>query len=264
MMNNNPLFSIILPTYNQSGQLSKAIMSVLAQTVLSWELIIINNFSEDDTIEVVNSFKDPRIKLLNYSNDGIIARSRNIGAAKSKGEYIAFLDSDDHWREQKLEMCLQSFSDCECDLICHGETWDFNGKKTVEIQYFLKAENLAKHLVIFGNKLSTSAVVVRKPAFSKVGGFCVDQKIVTAEDYDLWIRLAQSNNKFCFIEKALGTYLFHQQGASKKIFKARLAAFNVHRRHITNYTKASSLWTSLFVFKLFCSAIKETYISIKY
>ena len=72
MMNNNPLFSIILPTYNQSGQLSKAIMSVLAQTVLSWELIIINNFSEDDTIEVVNSFKDPRIKLLNYSNDGII------------------------------------------------------------------------------------------------------------------------------------------------------------------------------------------------
>ena len=76
-------------------------MSVLAQTVLSWELIIINNFSEDDTIEVVNSFKDPRIKLLNYSNDGIIARSRNIGAAKSKGEYIAFLDSDDHWREQK-------------------------------------------------------------------------------------------------------------------------------------------------------------------
>ncbi|MDA7719775.1 glycosyltransferase [Alphaproteobacteria bacterium] len=263
-MDKNPLFSIILPTYNQCELLKQAIVSVLQQTVSSWELIILNNCSNDNTIDVVQSFKDSRIRIFDYANDGVIARSRNFGVTLSKGNFIAFLDSDDHWFEQKLEVCLQSFVDFACDIVCHGEIWDFKGKSSLDVQYFLNSQNPAKRLVLFGNGLSTSAVVLKRSVFCDVGGFCEDRDIVTAEDYDLWIRLAQASNRFYFIKTALGTYLFHDGGASKKLLKARIATFNVHRRHIHKHTKAVPLWSFLFGCKLILSAVKEKYISLKY
>ena len=96
------LVSIIMPTFNQGHLISKAIESIIAQTFSNWELIIINNFSLDDTLERVEGFDDPRIRIYNYSNNGIIAASRNLGIEKALGQYLAFLDSDDYWSSTKL------------------------------------------------------------------------------------------------------------------------------------------------------------------
>ena len=90
-----PLVSIVIPTYNHANYLSKALQSVLDQTYKNWEAIVIDNHSTDDTNEVINRYVDPRIKYLKIHNCGVIAKSRNVGIQTAKGEWIAFLDSDD-------------------------------------------------------------------------------------------------------------------------------------------------------------------------
>ena len=91
----SPFFSVVMPTYNQSSFLKKSIPSVLLQSWTSLELIIVNNYSSDDTVEVVKSFSDPRVHLINFKNNGVIGASRNVGIKEATGRYITFLDSDD-------------------------------------------------------------------------------------------------------------------------------------------------------------------------
>ena len=103
-MNKNDLISIIIPTYNRCKDLSNAITSVLNQTYKNWEIIIIDNYSTDETFKIVKQFNDNRIFYFKLNNYGNIAISRNYGINKSNGEIIAFLDSDDYWYKNKLEI----------------------------------------------------------------------------------------------------------------------------------------------------------------
>ena len=96
-------FSIILPTFNREKKLEIAINSVIKQTYEHWELIIIDNKSSDKTKDLVNSYKNKKISFYEIENEGVIAKSRNLGIEKSKGEYLFFLDSDDWWHNEKLE-----------------------------------------------------------------------------------------------------------------------------------------------------------------
>jgi len=117
-----PTVSIVIPTYNHSTFLRGALESVLAQTFTQWEAIVVNNFSQDDTISVVDSFRDPRIRRIDFANHGIIAASRNHGIALTTAPHIAFLDSDDLWYPQKLERCLERLKE-GYDMVCHAEKW---------------------------------------------------------------------------------------------------------------------------------------------
>ena len=93
----NPDVSIVIPTYNHGIYLKEAIRSIIIQTFKNWECIIINNLSTDNTVDIVKSFNDPRISIINYKNNGSIAASRNKGILSARSEIIAFLDSDDYW-----------------------------------------------------------------------------------------------------------------------------------------------------------------------
>ena len=92
----SPLVSIIIPTYNRSYCIKKAIDSVLSQTFQDFELIIIDNYSEDNTEEIILKYKNKKIIYEKFFNDGVIARARNRGLSLSKSKYVAFLDSDDY------------------------------------------------------------------------------------------------------------------------------------------------------------------------
>ena len=92
----DPLISIVMPTFNQERFIGKAIQSVIEQSYETWELIVVNNFSCDSTKAVIEAFKDPRIKIIDFANNGVIAASRNLAIKKSIGTLIAFLDSDDY------------------------------------------------------------------------------------------------------------------------------------------------------------------------
>ena len=99
-----PVYSVIIPTYNPGHLIGRCLSSVIAQTFQAWEAIVVNNYSQDNTIEVVEGFRDERVRLFNFSNKGVIAASRNEGIRQAGGDFIAFLDSDDWWYPKKLEI----------------------------------------------------------------------------------------------------------------------------------------------------------------
>jgi glycosyltransferase involved in cell wall biosynthesis len=210
-MNNNlvkPQVTVIIPTYNHAKYLGNALQSVFDQTFSNWEIIIIDNNSTDSTNIVLESFKDSRLRTLQVNNMGCIATSRNIGIHNARGEWIAFLDSDDYWSPSKLKECL-NVSD-GVDLIYHEMLcYQFTEKPSVCGK--LGSRNITSNpleiLKKHGPSLTTSAIIVKKNLVDQVGGFDEDLRLVGGEDFDLWLRLAKCNCKFRMIEKYLGYYL---------------------------------------------------------
>jgi teichuronic acid biosynthesis glycosyltransferase TuaG len=239
--------TVVIPTYNQGSFLKKAIQSVIDQTYVDWELIVINNHSEDNTIEIFNSFDDKRIKLINYSNKGIIAASRNIGIKSSSSNFIAFLDSDDNWYPRKLQDCLDLLSS-GYDLVCHSELWVSNDKPSRKVDYGPEPKATFNNLLLKGNCLSPSAVVVKRDFLIKVNYFDEDILLVTAEDYDLWIRLAKVKCRIGFLNKTLGEFIIHENSNSGDILKNTLATISVIEKNINNFVSNNLMGFFLILF----------------
>ncbi|MBW4664647.1 MAG: glycosyltransferase family 2 protein [Chroococcus sp. CMT-3BRIN-NPC107] len=102
-----PLISVVIPTFNSEKTIRETIDSVLNQTWKNLELIVVNDGSQDSTLDVINSIKDPRLKVFTYPNGGVAA-SRNRGFAQAQGEFVSFLDADDLWTKDKLEAQLKA------------------------------------------------------------------------------------------------------------------------------------------------------------
>ena len=96
------MFSVVIPTYNHAEFLETALKSVLDQTFRDFEVIVVNNYSTDDTLSVIERLGDPRVQVINFRNHGVIGASRNVGIKASQAPYVAFLDSDDTWEVSKL------------------------------------------------------------------------------------------------------------------------------------------------------------------
>lgn len=213
----SPLVSVIIPTYNHANFLGRALQSVQDQTYTNWEVIVIDNHSQDDTDEVVRKHEDPRVRLLKIHNNGVIAASRNMGVRAAKGHWIAFLDSDDLWYAKKLERSLEML-ESGYDLVCHGERWvgEYNGARQVrEVHYGPESRASFLSLLFEGNCISTSAVVVRRQYLEMVGGFDESDSLITAEDYHLWMKLARAGARIGFIREILGEYTIHEGNSSR-------------------------------------------------
>ena len=215
-MSHLPVITVVIPTYNHAHFLGDALDSLCAQTYTKWEAIVVNNFSDDNTIVVVESYKDPRIILENFSNNGVIAASRNRGIVLSRGKYIAFLDSDDTWYPTKLARCMEQFAE-DIDLVCHGLRWFGDQKRDVLCGPRQAATFDA--LVYKGCSITTSAAVVLKERLEVAGCFSENLEIVTAEDYHLWIKLAQAGAKMHFIMEILGGYRVHSCNQSGSVLR---------------------------------------------
>ena len=225
-----PAVSVVVPTYNHAQFLGPALQSIRAQTLVDWEVIVVNNFSDDHTVEVVAALGDPRIRLVNFRNHGVIAASRNEGIRLAGGELIAFLDSDDLWHPQKLARCVEAIGG-GLDLVCHGENWTREGAPPRKMLYGPAARASYTRLLFNGNCISTSAVVVRKQSLMRVTGFREAPQFITAEDYELWLRLARDAARIGFVDEILGEYRMHAGNATKALrrhFEAELAVINDH------------------------------------
>ena len=218
-MSSTPLVSIIIPTYNHAQFLHEALQSVCNQTFVDWEVLVINNYSEDDTIEIVKAFDDSRIHLENFRNNGVIAASRNHGIGMARGKYLAFLDSDDTWFPEKLSTCIIMLEG-GCDLVCHGLHWF--GNERDRDQYYGPASRATYDALLYkGNCIATSATIVRKELVEAVGGFSESLEVVTAEDYHLWLKLSQAGVEMNFVNQVLGSYRFHATNAGTPIKQAK-------------------------------------------
>jgi len=233
---NNPLISIVIPTYNQAHFLTCALQSVRAQTYRNWEVIIINNYSEDETIQVIEAIDDERITVINFKNHGVIGASRNEGIRQAKGEFVAFLDSDDHWYPDKLRCCLDVLKQ-GYDLVCHGEIWSYENGSSKKVTYGPLPQARYEQLLYQGNCVSTSATVVRKALLDKLHGFSPKACFITAEDYDLWLRIAKEGGRYYFIAQMLGEYRLHAMSASKNILRHQAAILAVIQAHHVNWRR---------------------------
>ncbi|MBI4191169.1 MAG: glycosyltransferase [Betaproteobacteria bacterium] len=225
-----PAVSVVIPTYNHAQFLGQALRSVLAQTCAGWEAIVVNNYSQDNTAEIVAAFDDPRIQLVNFRNHGIIAASRNHGVQLARAELVAFLDSDDVWYPRKLECCLARLEE-GYDLVCHGEAWTTDGAPARNMFYGPEARAAYRSLLFNGNCISTSAVVVKKTVLRQAGGFNEDARFVTVEDYDLWLRLSRAGARIGFVREILGEYRIHGANASKALLRHLEAEIAVIESH---------------------------------
>ena len=229
MNNEFPFFSIVIPTYNHGHFIKQCLESVLNQTYTHWEIIVGNNYSEDNTVEVVESLSDRRIRLINFSNAGIIAASRNKGIELANGDWICFLDSDDLFYPNKLEELLRSVMNFDViyhDLDIYSDS-KLMWKKKVKGRE-LKG-NIEKDLIINGNALPCSSVAVRKDILNAVSGFSEDKSLFAVEDSDCWIRIARITSRFKYINKALGKYwVGNNTSVSVKQINREQNLFNAH------------------------------------
>lgn len=237
MANPMPAVSVIIPTYNHAQFLGQALQSVRDQTFPDWEAIVVNNFSQDNTAEIVAAFNDPRIRLENFRNNGIIAAARNHGVQLARASLIAFLDSDDFWYPHKLGQCIARFAD-GYDLVCHAERWHGNGQDR-NVYYGPESQASYDALLFKGNCISTSAVVVNRVNIEAVGGFCEDAELVTAEDYDLWLRLARAGARIGFVKEILGEYRLHAGNQSGAVLRNMAAVEQVVQRHLADSATGS-------------------------
>lgn len=235
-----PFFSIIIPTYNHAKFLEKALKSVYAQNFKNFEVIVIDNYSKDNTSKVVNFYKNIVYKKI--KNRGMIAKSRNVGINLSSGKWLAFLDADDYWSKDKLQVIYNLIKIKKFDLICHSE-WIIQSKnKNKKIWSCGPFSNFFyKDMLIFGNRSSTSASVVKKKFIQDNQiNFVEKKEFITSEDYNFFLDIAHKRGIFFFLNKPLGYHLFYSESASSNKAKHLLSEKSVIKNHVNkiqNFTK---------------------------
>ena len=240
---NIPAVSIVIPTYNHAEYLQQALTSVVNQTFHDWEAIIVNNFSDDATLQIIEQFNEPRFKVINFHNHGVIAASRNEGLRNSLAPVIAFLDSDDTWYKDKLSKCMSEFEN-GADVVCHGENWISDSSVPRAIFYGPAKKATYKNLLFRGNCISTSATLVNREVLEQLSGFSENPTFITAEDYELWIRISTATSKFVFVHEILGEFFRHDKSASSSVNKhlaAEIAVINHHVEHMNPTLKVIAL-----------------------
>ncbi len=192
----NIMISIVIPLYNKEVYIRKTIENVLEQTYKNFELIIVDDGSTDNSVEIVNSFNDNRICLVKKENGGV-SSARNVGIKQAKYEYIAFLDADDTWLPTHVEELVNLINDFGnvSDVFATNFARKYDdgrivpNRKESDLQrgiinnYF---EIIRKEIIIH-----TSSVCIKKEKLLQVGGF--DERLSRGEDLDLWFKVCKDS-----------------------------------------------------------------------
>lgn len=184
------LVSVIMPTYNRPSLTAEAIKSVQNQRYPNWELLVVDDGSTDDTQSVLATFShDPRIQILFQPNRGQAA-ARNLGLKHARGDWIAFLDSDDLWLPQKLEAQMSFISShTEIDVLYGDlELIDFDGNRMDERPTIGRYSGEVWRHLLRDNFVPFSTAVVRTQRLRAIDGF--NESLRRADDYDMWLRLS--------------------------------------------------------------------------
>ncbi|MGF1673846.1 MAG: glycosyltransferase [Rivularia sp. (in: cyanobacteria)] len=230
--------SVIVPVFNGERTIEETIKSILNQTFSNIEIIIINDGSTDTTLEIVENILDSRIKIFSYPNGGLSA-SRNRGISQAKGEYISFIDADDLWTPDKLELQWQALQLNPQAAVAYSWT-DYidESSKFIKSGRRIKVNGDAFSQLLITNFLENgSNPLIRQNALEKVGGF--DESLAAAEDKDMWLRLA-ANYEFVCVEKPQILYRISTTSMSTNLKRQEAASLKVIERGFS-YPKAQKL-----------------------
>lgn len=184
---NKELVSVIMPTYNRAGTIIRSINSIINQTYKNLELIIIDDCSSDNTVELIKGINNPKIKLIELNKNSGANYARNCGLNIAKGEYITFQDSDDMSDLNRIERLVNSCKINKCDVsFCNVQVVEKKGY-SILIKNQIDNEDLLNKL-LWGNFISLGSILGRKHVFESVK---FDEKLPRFQDWDLMIRIVQ-------------------------------------------------------------------------
>ena len=199
----SPFFSVVMPTYNRSGLLKEAVRSITDQSFEDFELLIVDDHSTDDTKNAVASFKDSRIKYIVNDRTKGGAGTRNAGIFRAKGHWVAFLDDDDVWLPNKLELQYRKIQEVDnaVGLIYSGSAaYDFTKKCEVSV-FVPEKEGWIQQDLLYRNYIGTfSKVAIRADLLKKLGG--LDERFEALQDMELYVRIT-GVSKVAFVNETL-------------------------------------------------------------
>jgi glycosyltransferase involved in cell wall biosynthesis len=223
-----PLISVIIPVYNGEKTIRETIESILNQTFTDFELIVINDGSQDATLEIVECIQDSRLKVFSYPNAGQAA-SRNQGISHACGRYICFIDADDLWTPDKLEAQLKALQANPQAAVAYSWTKciDELGQFSRRGSHISATGNVYGKLLLIDFIENGSNPLIRAHALIEVGGF--DESLPAAEDWDLWLRLAA---RYPFVAVSSPQILYRQSvnSWSANVLKQGLGSLQVIER----------------------------------
>lgn len=194
VLQSSPVLSVVLPVYNGLPYLRQAVESVLTQSFGNFELIVINDGSSDGSQELLESFDDARLRIVQQENRGLAA-TLNIGIAQARGRYLARQDQDDICLPGRFEKQVD-FLDANMDVMLLGtaaEIWEGHSRTERVMCHAIDGQAL-KFGLLFNNYFIHSSVMLRRSVFERVGGYSEDKARQPPEDYELWSRIAREFN----------------------------------------------------------------------
>ena len=233
-----PRFSVIIPLYNKENYIARTIESVLAQKYSNFELIIVNDCSTDNSLEIAKTIKDPRIKILEHEKNKGLSASRNTGIANSTCEYLAFLDADDIWKPEfldKIDFLITTYSDASL-FATNYEVLLQNGKR---ISHEFGITNGNDHGIVsnfFKDNLTQttyipSGLAVKRCVFEEIGNY--DETITYSEDVDFNIR-ANANYKMAYYNEPQVIYTMASEN--------QITQTSIKGKRIPNYDHYEDLY----------------------
>ena len=227
-----PEVSIIIPVYNRSHTIARAIDSVLSQTYQNYEVLLVDDGSKDDSRKVILSYSDPRIKLFEHVENRGAAAARNTGIRQAQGKYIAFLDSDDEWLPAKLDeqiACLNSAPENVGGCI----TGKFNIESGQTTQHIPQKRNSWRETLLYVCDLGPgSTLMIARKVFGVVG--FLDETLKRYEDWDWLVRFTRAYD-LCLIEKPLAKVNLSVYESPENIEESGNILLRKHRSDYKDY-----------------------------
>lgn len=244
---NDKLVSVIIPTYNRGSFIKETINSVLNQTYQNFEILVIDDGSTDNTKEIVHSFNDQRIQYIHQKHSGFPAVARNTGMKIAKGEYIAFLDSDDLWFPQKLEKQMKLFEIYPGKLLISTNGIIFPVKPYIRFLDFKRDKIISLNELLRKNIIINSSVLMKRSIINEIGFLDENSALKSGQDYDYWLRLLKyKENSILILKDILVKYRDHESfriSTSKdprhflKKYRKKKYIYNKHTDFNNNYIK---------------------------
>ncbi len=225
IVNGKDLISIVVTLYNYKHYIGDLIDSVLKQTYVNWELIIVDDASTDNPEEVLNQYDDDRIRCIKLKENAGYSHAKNVGIRESKGEYIVMIDADDMLTSRSLELRYKALSQSD-KLWCHGEAWSLVGDKEISPKYIHRTKLLRNRLIDDGYDLEkeyhmrlihAQTVMVKKKLHRIVGLY--DEDLPCSSDTEMWDRILRLGHMPVSIRYGVSIYRQHGEQMHNSEFK---------------------------------------------
>lgn len=233
------MVSIIMPMYNRSFFVEQSIDSVIAQTYKNWELIIIDDYSTDNSKEIVEKYieRDLRIKIICLEQNSGVAEARNRGIEIANGQYLAFLDSDDIWHPEKLQKQI-FFMKKNNIAFSYTQYRHFSQKDKYEGKLIDVKEHVTYKELLKGNIIGCLTVVIDREKIKNIM-----MRSERHEDYILWLQILKSGYEAYGLKKDLARYRISSNSLSGNKLKSAIWTWRIYRK-----IEKLNLWESLYYF----------------